>query len=208
MRRGRTQPSSRARSGTNADDDAKAGSKTGLLAPLLFLAIGVVFVVSTLYQPQHTHVMPVANTVELRSLIREQNATIRALARRVAHASEQRETHAQRIDAHADRVEALRVRLALLRRVRHAPRERADRRVLLSNQRAQLDGVRHRHDVCMLRLVERRDDEDHTYGQEQERREQAGFGAGCFRVVVVCAAPRTADGCGTSAAHRERGIAV
>ena len=29
------------------------------------------------------------------------------------------------------RVDALRVRLALLRRVRHAPRERADRRVLL-----------------------------------------------------------------------------
>ena len=77
-----------------------------MLAPLLFLAIGVVFVVSTLYQPQHTHVMPVANTVELRSLIREQNATIRALARRVAHASEQRETHAQRIDAQ-DRVEAV-----------------------------------------------------------------------------------------------------
>ena len=107
MRRGRTQPSSRARSGgTNDDDDAKTSSRGGLLAPLLFLAIGVVFVVSTLYQPQHTHVMPVANTVELRSLIREQNATIRALARRVAHASEQRETHAQRIDAHADRVEA------------------------------------------------------------------------------------------------------
>ena len=95
MRRGRTQPSSRARSGggADADDDAKA-SRGGLLAPLLFLAIGVVFVVSTLYQPQHTHVMPVANTVELRSLIREQNATIRALARRVAHASEQHETHA------------------------------------------------------------------------------------------------------------------
>ena len=107
MRRGRTQPSSRARSGGTSDDDAKAASsKTGILAPLLFLAIGVVFAVSTLYQPQHTHVMPVANTVELRSLIREQNATIRALARRVAHASEQRETHAQRIDAHADRVEA------------------------------------------------------------------------------------------------------
>ena len=107
MRRGRTQPS-RARSGggADADDDAKTNSRGGLLAPLLFLAIGVVFVVSTLYQPQHTHVMPVANTVELRSLIREQNATIRALARRVAHASEQRETHAQRIDAHADRVEA------------------------------------------------------------------------------------------------------
>ena len=107
MRRGRTQPSSRARSGgADADDDAKAAGSKTLLAPLLFLAIGVVFVVSTLYQPQHTHVMPVANTVELRSLIREQNATIRALARRVAHASEQRETHAQRIDAHADRVEA------------------------------------------------------------------------------------------------------
>ena len=107
MRRGRTQPSSRARPGGADDDDAKTnGSKTGLLAPLLFLTIGVVFVVSTLYQPQHTHVMPVANTVELRSLIREQNATIRALARRVAHASEQREMHAQRIDAHADRVEA------------------------------------------------------------------------------------------------------
>ena len=76
MRRGRIQPSSRGRPGSANDDDAKAnGSKTGLLAPLLFLAIGVVFVVSTLYQPQHTHVMPVANTVELRSLIREQNAT-------------------------------------------------------------------------------------------------------------------------------------
>ena len=106
MRRGRTQPSSRGRPGGANDDDAKTSSRGGLLAPLLFLAIGVVFVVSTLYQPQHTHVMPVANTVELRSLIREQNTTIRALARRVAHASEQRETHAQRIDAHADRVEA------------------------------------------------------------------------------------------------------
>ena len=96
MRRGRIQPSSiRGRTGGANDDDAKAASsKTGLLAPLLFFAVGVVFVVSTLYQPQHTHVMPVANTVELRSLIREQNATIRALARRVAHASEQHETHA------------------------------------------------------------------------------------------------------------------
>ena len=103
MRRGRAAPVSRARGAANDDDAKAASSKTGLLAPLLFLAIGVVFVVSTLYQPQHTHVMPVANTVELRSLIREQNATIRALARRVAHASEQRETHAQRIDAHADR---------------------------------------------------------------------------------------------------------
>ena len=49
MRRGRTQPRS-ARSGGTSDDDAKAAaSKTGMLAPLLFLAIGVVFVVSTLY---------------------------------------------------------------------------------------------------------------------------------------------------------------
>ena len=91
MRRGRIQPSSsRARTAGADADDAKAAGSKSLLAPLLFLAIGVVFVVSTLYQPQHTHVMPVANTVELRSLIREQNATIRALARRVAHASEQR----------------------------------------------------------------------------------------------------------------------
>ena len=69
----------------------------------------------------------------------------------------------------------VRVRLVLLRRVRHAPRERADRRVLLPYQRAQLDGVRHGHDVRMLRLVERRHHEHHTNRQEEERREETGF---------------------------------
>ena len=90
----------------------------------------------------------------------------------------------RRLDAVRVRVDALRVRLALLRRVRHAPRERADRRVLLSNQRAQLDGVRDRHHVCMLRLVERRDDEHDANREEEERREQAAPRT-CFGVVVV-----------------------
>jgi protein O-GlcNAc transferase len=105
MRRGRA-PSRASRAAANADDAAKTSSRGGLLvaAPLLFLAVGVVFVVSTLYTPPPRAILP-ANTMELRALVREQNATIRALARRVAHASEVRDTHAQRVDAHADRVE-------------------------------------------------------------------------------------------------------